>query len=155
MDFKINYKGLDYLDKQKREINKFLYIGPILIIIVTFLMITANKNHGLLILGIFLSFVFAFGLALGFFILVFKYNKTIKELKIQESNITFITPKVLFLGCKIEKIQKSDVVLREDYFNVYSKEKQKGYKVITPKSEFILILDFFDNELNNLLIKHR
>lgn len=85
-------------------------------------------------------FVFITGLMLK------RWNRTIKEIDIQNNYIIVKTFSVLWLRSKYYSLSISECSVRKSIFEWYGKEKKEGITIISAKkSKLFLVKEYFDD----------
>lgn len=149
MKSSINAKGKIFFQKRKRDLLKFIYTFPVFITMVSVLFIIGAKSKSHLYFSIFLI------VALASFILIIivsifqKINRTVNEVSIDGNSIQFKTFKIFFLNGKIFKIDKRQIKLFPEKFQINKKEIEEGWKIkVFDKGYYIyLMINYFDDDI--------
>jgi len=87
-------------------------------------------------------------------IMLKRHNRTIEEIRFDETEITFKVFQALWMGAKSVKANKKDIKIITTKFNSYGKEKKDGYILkISQNQEYYVVLDYFTEKeqiINNL-----
>jgi hypothetical protein len=149
MKSSINARGKIYFQKRKRDLQKFIYTFPIFITVVSVLFILGAKSKSHLYFSIFLL-VFLASFILIIIVSIFqKINRTVNEVSIDENSIQFKTFKIFFLKSKKFKIDKRQIKLYPEKFQINKKEIEEGWKIkVINKGYYIyLMINYFDDDI--------
>ncbi len=149
MTFKCNEKGEFFCKKSRNEINKLLFISPVVICFLSFLYMVGAKNKMHLIFAIVMSCFLLLIIALGFVSLLQKVNHTIRAIDVTEDEIVFVTFSVLFLQSKTYRIKNSFLIKsRKQEFFVFNKRQiSKGWVINVGNHNLKLIEEFFNDDI--------
>lgn len=145
----INSRGELYFRKRRGELLKFIFTFPVFITAVSVLFFIGAKSKSHFYFSIFLS------LALALFVIVVivsifqKLNRTVNEVTIIENFVEFQTFKIFTFISKKFKIEKSQLKLLPEKFQISKKEIKDGWKIkpINKNYYIYLMKDFFDESI--------
>jgi hypothetical protein len=149
MKSSINAKGKIYFQKRKRDLQRFIYTFPVFITVVSVLFILGAKSKSHLYFSIFLLVVLASFILFIILSIFQKINRTVTEVTIEDNSIEFKTFKILFLNSKKYKIDKRQLKLFPEKFQINKKEMEEGWKIkpINQSYYIYIMKGFFDSEL--------
>jgi hypothetical protein len=146
MEFTINATGEVYFQKRKRDLLKFLFTFPIFITVVSVLFILGTKSKSHLCFSIFLLVVLASFIIFIIVSIFQKINRTVSEVVVDVVSIEFKTFKIFILDSKKYKIDKRQIKLIPEKFQINKKEIEEGWKIqpINKNHYIYFIKSFFD-----------
>jgi len=146
MESSINARGNIYFQKRKKDLLKFIFTFPIFISVVSVLFILGTKSKSHLYFSIFLLVILASFIIFIIVSIFQKINRTVNEIVISENIIEFKTFKIFFLNSKKYKIDKRQMRLFPEKFQINRKEIEEGWKIKpTNESYYVYLMkNFFD-----------
>lgn len=147
----INQKGKKYFKKWKIESLKYIFLSPLVLVILSFLFVLGAKDKVQLVFSIFLICVFLVFLLFGFLKLLSNVNKTISSIRFESDIIEFRTIDILWKREKVIKADRKDITFRLKEFRQKRKLALRGWIIQLKKHniELNLISDFFDINLED------
>ena len=153
MIIKLNQKGDLFYKKWKKEVWRFIFLSPLVIIFVGFLFILGAKDGVHLAVSVILLIVYLIIFIIGLLRLMNSINKTIQEIIYNTDTVEILTHRILWLSPKNFILNKADLEFIQNDFKIDKKVTKMGWKVKLKgyDKELNLYKCFFSQELEEII----